>query len=165
MEHPFDFALPPPRFAFREDTRPASAAPLFVVIERDHRLILRLLEAIAWYAEDDDERRDLFDQLRWEALAHLRAEEEVTYPSIAALGTIAFRHLEEHRELDAAVERIAKAPIGGSLDLQLDALRAGLQAHVRNHAKGEVPPADQVVLGRVFEAVRNRHLRELGALS
>lgn len=173
MEQNFESRPPLSRFAFRDRSRPASQAPVFDVIEAQHRLIHRLFDAIAWYAEGDDEHLDLFDQARRELLAHFRAEEEVPYAFLASgEGEIVAHSLEDHRDLEAAVERLAGTPIGEDWESQFDALRAGLHKHTKAErdglflrAKASIPVPVQAALGRTFEEAHDRHLRSLGALT
>ncbi|MDP2316490.1 MAG: hemerythrin domain-containing protein [Pseudomonadota bacterium] len=162
----YDAGQSPPRFASSEDARRSSVAALFEVIDADQVKILRLFEAVIWHADDDDERLELYTQLRRELLAHLRAEEDCAYPSLAATdGTTVAHSLNEHRDIEAAIERLSRTPVGESWKHQLTALRSGILTHMKNEQQSLVPRArqvipleEQVTLGRAFEVVRNRHL-------
>jgi hypothetical protein len=171
LEHTFDVRKPLHRFSFRGEALRSSTASLFDVIEVDHRQIVWLFEAVSLYAEGDDERLDLFGQLRRELLAHSRAEEEVVYPSLstAVAGASIAESFDEHRDFDAAVDRLARTPLGEDWAGHLDALRDALLTHMTKErqtlfrlGRQAIPLAAQMELGRLFEGVRNRHLRELG---
>ncbi len=171
MEHTFDSGRTPARFAIPAGRRRSdTAAPVFDVLEKDQRHILRLFAAIEHFAEGDDERLDLFEQLRCELLAHLHAEENATYPYLAAVGGVCMaQSSEEHRGFEAAIGRLERTPMGEGWRNQFAELQAGLLAHMQRERKSllprvklETPIEEQLVLGRVFEALRDRHLEERG---
>ena len=159
-----------PRFAFRDDARLSYTGAIFDVLEAEHARILQMFTAIALYAEGDDERLDLFDQLRRELVAHLRAEEETAYPALAASGTCVIQSMEEHLGFEVALARLAGTPQGERWGWRFAALRSSLVAHMREEqavhfvsAKQETSLEEQIRLGRAFEESRNRHLKALGA--
>ncbi|MES2638518.1 MAG: hemerythrin domain-containing protein [Myxococcota bacterium] len=168
MEHTFNPSKPPVRFASREARR-SSEASVVDVLDRDQHKILRLFEAISFYADGDDERLDFFGELRRELLAHLRAEEEVSWPVLVDGDPALLAELHAaHLALAEAVDHLARTPMGVMWKVQLKALRVGVVEHMKAErsallprAKQQLPLAQQMALGRAFEAARDRHLNEL----
>ncbi|MDP2310188.1 MAG: hemerythrin domain-containing protein [Pseudomonadota bacterium] len=170
MEHTLEARRPFPRFGSREDAQRSSQAPICDVIEADHTEILRLFEAIAWYAEGEDERLDLFGLLRQKVLAHIRAQRDVTYPSLAAELPVTARSIEDHQAIHTELDNLGRTPAGDRWYGDFAALHAGVRAHMQrdrrsfcSRLKQEIPPAEQIALGRAYESARNEHLRELAA--
>jgi len=169
MEHTLNPSKPPVRFASRDGARRSSEASVVDVLDRDQHNILRLFEAITFYAEGDDERLDFFGELHRELLAHLRAEEEVSWPVLADGDPTLLAGLHAaHRALAEAVDHLARTPVGVMWKIQLKALRVGVVEHMKAvrsallpRARQQLPLTEQIALGRAFEAARDRHHKEL----
>lgn len=162
-----------PRFGYRDEPKPGVGQSVFALISADLLSIQRLCDAVVRWAEDDDERWDLFEQLRRELLAHIEAVADAVYRVLAAAfepAVVALR--EEQRALCTALVHLERAPMSEHWTRQFAVLRSGLRAHVRTEADVLYGPArlelaieDQVALGSAFEQARNHHLKRLGAHS
>ncbi|MGW7356258.1 hemerythrin domain-containing protein [Streptomyces sp. NPDC054802] len=125
----------------------------------DHREVQSLFDRIQALPRDDQQRRELADQMTIELVRHAVAEEEYLYPAVrrhvADGAALADKELEDHARVEELLKDLEGAEPGQST---FDTAMARLVATVTEHVQDEE--------GRLFpllqEACTSERLNELG---
>lgn len=88
--------------------------------------------------DDPGERRELFDALRIDLLAHAHAEEEMFYPQLERLDdaegellAVIAQCCEDHQEIESLVEELADMDTGdGQWAVRFETLKAAVEQHI-----------------------------------
>lgn len=113
----------------------AQQQQLFELLKRDHRQVEQLMDQLV--EGEEDQRRELFDQLNESLSQHMQLEEKFFYPRIKTapqLKELVQDALEEHRETKEFLQKLSKMKF--DTEQWLDTLQE-MQEGVLHHVEDE----------------------------
>lgn len=115
---------------------------VFRHLASEHAEVATLMKRIA---KSDDERRELFQELRRNLLAHAHAEEQEFYPQLeryTELAPLVARCKEDHKDVEHKLERLASSDMSADSWLQaFKQMQQAVEAHVEREEKELFPQA------------------------
>ena len=138
-------------------------AKIYADLKSDHDRHRDLIARIEDTSRKDDERRELFEELRKELQAHAAAEEEALYSAMLAnpeLRDEARHSVAEHKEVDDLLGELVEADPGSSTwSATFERMRERYLHHIEEEeeemfpaASKELSTAEEYRIARTFEA-------------
>jgi hypothetical protein len=142
--------------------RSVSEPDITSLLERDHRVVKRLLnQLIATTARASRQRKELLEKIESELKTHTQIEEEIFYPAFKQASIKADEHfyyeaLEEHHMVDVMLSEMKSSDIESE---EFNARAKVLKDLVLHHAEQE---EERKMFTRARRVMNKQQLRELG---
>lgn len=135
---------------------------IFKRLVEEHVALRRLLARVA-KASDDQQKREIFNLVRREILAHTKAEEREFYAELRdyeRTRALAQSQLDDHERIEDLVDRLSAIPVADARwPKLLEELSSELAAHVRREENELFEEAAEII-GRVqARRIERRFLR------
>jgi hemerythrin superfamily protein len=133
---------------------------IYEALEQDHRMFETLLDRLVDASEDDDnDWKEILDQLRYGVIAHAHAEEAVLYNALREAdegGGIVAHSFVEHATTEAELRTLTAAK---ALDANWTSLAEKLRKDLRHHIEEE----ESKVFAAARRAFSDEEALKLGA--
>jgi hemerythrin superfamily protein len=120
----------------------------FASLKADHQKIATLFSQ-AEKAQDDQQKRQLFEQIKTELEIHTEIEETVLYPALREyeeLKEYVLEAVEEHRQVKTLLQEIERLTDGSEkFDAKLKVMKENIEHHVEEEENELFPQAQQVL--------------------
>jgi hemerythrin superfamily protein len=135
---------------------------IYETVRRDHRGLERHFDDLLAETDDIERRRQLFDTLRTDLIAHARAEEEAFYPLLQPHAPDRVRRaLDQHARAEQKLEEIARMKTDDPRFLaEVEALSEMVLAHLQEEEEHLFPLARRHVGDDLDGKLGNRLARE-----
>lgn len=151
-------------------------ARIFADLKADHDRQRSMLKLVAEMEGNDQERQDLYEELRLDISAHAAAEEESLYATMLAnpdLRDEARHSVSEHKEVDDFFADLAEQEFGSAAWEQMfQEMRHRYEHHIDEEEEEMFPAASRELssdeeerLGKVFEQRKPKELERAEASS
>src|SRR5687768_13396784 len=122
----------------RAEAETMTTLNIYEALEQDHRMFETLLDRLVDASEDDDnDWKEILDQLRYGVIAHAHAEEAVLYNALREAdegGSIVAHSFIEHATAEAELRTLTAAK---ALDANWTSLAEKLRKDLRHHIEEE----------------------------
>ena len=141
------------------------------LLKEDHQKVKELFEE-AEGAEDEKEKRKLFDEIQTELETHARIEESVFYPAMEKreeLKDMVLESIEEHKQVKTLLREIDNLKADSEkFEPKLKVLMENVEHHAEEEEEGKMFPKvrqlfsqqDLESLGQELEAAKNKRQRK-----
>jgi len=141
------------------------------LLKEDHQKVKELFEQ-AEGAEDEKEKRKLFDEIQTELETHARIEETVFYPAMEKreeLKDMVLESIEEHKQVNTLLREIDNLKSDSEkFEPKLKVLMENVEHHAEEEEEGKMFPKvrqlftqqDLESLGQELEAAKNKRQRK-----
>ena len=141
------------------------------LLKEDHQKVKELFEE-AEGAEDEKEKRKLFDEIQTELETHARIEETVFYPAMEKreeLKDMVLESIEEHKQVKTLLREIDNLKADSEkFEPKLKVLMENVEHHAEEEEEGKMFPKvrqlfsqqDLESLGQELEAAKNKRQRK-----
>jgi hemerythrin superfamily protein len=141
------------------------------LLKEDHQKVKELFEQ-AEGAEDEKEKRKLFDEIQTELETHARIEETVFYPAMEKreeLKDMVLESIEEHKQVKTLLREIDNLKSDSEkFEPKLKVLMENVEHHAEEEEEGKMFPKvrqlftqqDLESLGQELEAAKNKRQRK-----
>jgi len=141
---------------------------IFSTLQKDHAEVSSLMTRLAATRASDDEqsahRRDLFETIRSELLAHASAEETTFYARLKSepdIFTIIGESIEDHQRVDDLLEELYRLGTDSLIfDSRFDELFATVEHHVAEEENRLFPRAKEALAPEEIEALDDAFKRQ-----
>jgi iron-sulfur cluster repair protein YtfE (RIC family) len=120
----------------------------FESLKQDHRKVADLFSQ-AEAAQDDKQKRQLFEQIKTELETHTQIEETVLYPTLQEYEELeehVRESFEEHRQVKTLLQEIERLTDGSEkFDAKLKVMKENVEHHVEEEENELFPQAQQVL--------------------
>ena len=141
------------------------------LLKEDHQKVKELFEE-AEGAEDEKEKRKLFDEIQTELETHARIEETIFYPAMEKreeLKDMVLESIEEHKQVKTLLREIDNLKADSEkFEPKLKVLMENVEHHAEEEEEGKMFPKvrqlfsqqDLESLGQELEAAKNKRQRK-----